>query len=606
MRLSPALLRASSGVAACWLVALCGCTGGEDTAYRSVSPARGPGGMVGNGAPITQGVFEGGEDAAPVAREVGMPDGQRLPDCDTTCRAYCDSLTLDNPINRGMCESTWGVGLELRPVLGHEACRRLFADTQGYLPTRAEVSETCEGRTWGDVVDDLMGREAFAEVQQRRWADKLRYDTESVSVERIFDMDRLVGKLYEGRLSYDLFASVVSAHPVLTRRHDTPGDRAEALFTLFLHRPPLGNERSDIARLYNLWSNGYYDHPQLGIRLPDSYIRYRCVDDQGEREAQAAGECTSILYGYNELILEPDFRASETERDGLQMWSGLLRDDEWGQLGMPGRLLAKQRTFWEAAVDEVLETYLDYKLGRLIPQVRDELVSHVLAHDGDIRALHHAVLTSQVYLQSAMGQTPREYRWTWGPLKQVEAEVWIDTLARATSYRAMPTSCDWRINRPEAFLETGRVSGYALVENSRWEINDDGEVRGKYRKLARTLGGCPSNDVGGRFKVTSILTTSTQLGFVNEVCDPSMTGEGAPIEALLPPTIGPQKAVTPALAAEIVSHQTGLFYGRAPTPGELEDAKRFGAQCERQVCTAQEFARPACFAMLSSSEMLFY
>ena len=65
-------------------------------------------------------------------------------------------------------------------------------------------------------------------------------------------------------MPYDLFAAVVSAHPVLTRRHADPGDKAEALFHLFLGRPPFEHERADMARLYGLWHSGYYDHPQLG------------------------------------------------------------------------------------------------------------------------------------------------------------------------------------------------------------------------------------------------------------------------------------------------------------------------------------------------------
>jgi hypothetical protein len=38
----------------------------------------------------------------------------------------------------------------------------------------------------------------------------------------------------------------------------------------------------------------------------------------------------------------------------------------------------------------------------------------------------------------------------------------------------------------------------------------------------------------------------------------------------------------------------------------MEDASRHGEQCQREVCTAEEFARPACYATLSSAEMLFY
>ena len=59
-----------------------------------------------------------------------------------------------------------------------------------------------------------------------------------VNFERAYDMDELVGKAYRGRVAWDQFAAVTSAHPVLMRRLDTPGDRAEYVFRLFLGRPP--------------------------------------------------------------------------------------------------------------------------------------------------------------------------------------------------------------------------------------------------------------------------------------------------------------------------------------------------------------------------------
>src|SRR5690606_22991082 len=119
-------------------------------------------------------------------------------------------------------------------------------------------------RPWGDVVRDLLATDDFVRLNRRHWADRLGYDTESVSVERIYDMDRIVLALYRGQIAYDEFAAVLSAHPILTRRHATRGDRAEALFWALLGRPPFGDERSDLGRLYTVWDNNYYDHPQLG------------------------------------------------------------------------------------------------------------------------------------------------------------------------------------------------------------------------------------------------------------------------------------------------------------------------------------------------------
>jgi hypothetical protein len=126
--------------------------------------------------------------------------------------------------------------------------------------------------------------------------------------------------------------------------------------------------------------------------------------------------------------------------------------------------------------------------------------------------------------------------------------------------------------------------------------------------LARNLGGCPENEIGGRFKTVSILTTATQLSFVADVCNPTLDGErgGVAVEALLPEGIDQRNAITPDLAERIVEFQVGRFFSRPLTDEERAEARENGGICEDSRCTAEQFARPVCFALLSSGEMLFY
>jgi hypothetical protein len=585
------------------LVVASGCSGEADRSdFDPESPGKGPGQMVGGDEALNELPFPGGGDELPEPRDVEPPESGP-PDCGSDCVSYCREQNLSNPVNRGLCPSLWGVGLSTKSVDRVEACRRVYADMIGRFPTRDEV-ETCTNRPWSETVAELIDSEEFVLVNQRWWADKLLYNNEAVSILRIFDADKLVGKMYEGLIPYDQFAAVVSAHPVLTRRYANAGDRAEAVFELLMGRPPLGNERSDLARLYTLWDNDYYDHPELKMRLPDAFIDFECVTDEGEVDEESKGECTSILWGYNELVLTPDLRAEGEEGD-WSMWSGQLKAEEWERLQLPGEILSRQRTFWEHAVDEVLEQYLGYKLGRKVPKVRDELVEYFLTHDADMRSLHYAVATSIAYKQSAFGEAPSSYRWTRGPLKQVHAETWIDTIKETTGYEL--GKCDHRLPEPSKFENAESLKAVALLENSRWEVGEDGEVRDDYRQLARALGGCPRNEVGGRFRIISILTTAQQLNFVDQVCNPSQESDGGVgVRQLLPKSVSKDKAVRPKTAKKIVSYQTEKFYGREPTDDEKSKARSYGEKCAQSVCNAEEFARPACFALLSSSEMLFY
>ncbi len=595
--------RARAGLLALSLAGLALAGGCEDEVERfdATDPARGPGQLVGGDGPLNEGVFPGGDDALPAPRSVALPDDALPPDCDGECQAFCASQALDNPVNRGLCSSLWGVGLQPRPVVPREACRRLFVDLVGRFPTDAEAAATCDGRSFGEVARQLIDSDDFVHVNQRRWADALLYNNQAVSIERIYDMDELVGKVYRGLVPYDQLAAVVSAHPVLTRRYATSGDRVEALFRLFLGRPPFADERSDMARLYTLWDNGYYDHPVLGMRLPDGVIRYRCIGDDGKPHPITRGECTSVLWGYNELILEPDLRAS----DG-QMWSGLLRPEEWERLQLPGRILAGQLAFWEHAADEALNLYLGYDLGALVPEVRDALVRYLLEMNGDVRALHYAVVTSAAYLQSSTGATDRDYRWTVGPLKQVDAEPWIDSVKATTGFAL--SRCDHRLSQPDTVMNTGTLSTLALVQASDWELDDRGRIVGDYRDLASTLGGCPSNEASGRFKTVSILTTATQEAFVAEVCNPGLSKDrpGADVARLLPPGMNPSLQLTRDVAAEVTTWQMAQFFARAPTKAELDEVREAADQCAPKPCTAEAFARPMCFVLLSSAEMLFY
>ena len=124
--------------------------------------ASGPGGMVGNGAPLTSGDFAGGDDAPPAPRQVTPPNETRPPDCDAGCMAYCGGAELTNPVNRGLCRSLWGVGLPSRPIVFTEACRRLFVDMLGRLPDATEAEEMCAGG-WGATKLVLRAEGAVAE-----------------------------------------------------------------------------------------------------------------------------------------------------------------------------------------------------------------------------------------------------------------------------------------------------------------------------------------------------------------------------------------------------------------------------------------------------------
>ena len=93
-----------------------------------------------------------------------------------------------------------------------------------------------------------------------------------------------------------------------------------------------------------------------------------------------------------------------------------------------------------------------------------------------------------------------------------------------------------------------------------------------------------------------------------ELCDPGVVGTSDQIDiaALLPTGMSPNTALSDEVAEQIVTRQTRLFLSREPNQEELDEARAAAAACTPAPCDAESFARPVCFAVLSSSEMLFY
>src|SRR5690606_29966630 len=97
------------------------------------------------------------------------------------------------------------------------------------------------------------------------------------------------------------------------------------------------------------------------------------------------------------------------------------------------RILTSFEATWEHAAAEVLRQYLGYDVGSAHSAVLKPLVEYLFEHHGDVRALHYAVVTSQLYLQSSKcGDEECDpgvavERTRFGPLKQADAQTWIDS-----------------------------------------------------------------------------------------------------------------------------------------------------------------------------------
>lgn len=579
---------------------LCSCS--QDIAFDPENPASGLSELIRPSDQVATLPLPGGDDTVPATRNATPPAVGEAPNCDNDCVTHCDEANLQNPINQGACLTSWGVGLSLRPVDGYEACRRVYMDTIGRFPTQNEVENTCIGQPWSRVVSDLIQTQEFTQLCRERWADTFRYNNVAVSVSRIYDLDAIVTRLCDGTLSYGAFVEVAATHPVVTRTKNTAADIAEYVFTTFLGRPPFLDERADFARLYALWQNDYYDNPALGMRLPDAWVAYRCLNDDEETTEATKGQCTSLLFGQQTVTLRPDLRATQEVRGVPMMWSGLMTAEEWKTVQAPGRTLAGLQLLWESAADRILQLYFGYDVSLHAPAVRTRLTDYFLQNGGSWQALHYAVLTSIPYLQSAYGTTSTDHRITFGPLKKTPGAPWIKSISDQVGVTL--GSCDHRISLPQEFLNQRSPSAIALVRKSNWSMRNNNQIDGTFRDLARTLGDCQDNDPSGRFSIISVLTSGAQISFAADVCGPGEAGDmAASIGALIPDSMSSDTATNADIAESLLRYQSDKFFGRPPTADEVNDIRVAGEGCN---CSVEEFARPLCYAMVSSAEMLFY
>lgn len=595
-----------------WVMALGAC-GRQSPDPRN--PARGPGALVGNGAPVFSGRYANGDEPWPQTVAANTLDPTKPVVCNLDCRRFCDQAKLKHPVHRAACDRLWGVGLSPNRIDQVEACRRLWADTAGRFPGPKELSACTQG-SWSKTVQERLNSPEFVRLHQRRWADAFLYNHRAVNLERIYDLDALVAKTFKGLVSWDQFAAVVSAHPAFVRRYDSASDRVDALFRLFLGRPPSDPERFDLSRSYRVWENGYIDHAFLG-RVPDAVITFPCVGKDGKADPQKSGACTSSRWGNNPVIIEKDRREArkDDEPDG-SMWSGYLRSEEWERLQTPGKVVASMDEFWEQAAQEVLSVYFGdrngggpyYDIATEIPALRRELARYLVEHKADIRALHYAVATSVLYRQSAKADQSRVHPWTYGPLKQIDAQGWMASVAGPSQEKLWP--CDRRISFPADFLTEKGANGWtrSVVRHSQWVVDGRGRPKMQDTNLARNLGGCPTRESGPSFRAVSIVNTALQEGFVRSVCaeqeqerslafsDSWILGEGREASASL--NLG--------LAKEILEHQSRMFLGRDIADEEWAMLEPHAKTCMEDGCTSRQFAQALCFSLLSGAEVLFY
>jgi hypothetical protein len=384
-------------------------------------------------------------------------------------------------------------------------CRRMAIDLTGVAPTPDVIAANCVGRSPRDMAHAFMnaptnpripdGSSPYVWVNRRWWADRFQYQSTqndgSTWYTYVRDLDDLVEKLYAGAISYDTFTRRALASPAFARHFgdlflkDDLVAIASHAYLVFLGREALPSEAADFGNLWRSWTvlfmndaishQTYSDCPTAGCNHFDVGV------DASRCQGASLLGCQSTALGSAEVVpSQPTF----------VRWYDLLPEDAT-LLETPGRLIAAQREFAEAAVDRALAQYLGwwksstYLPDTDVPAVRDALVTLFVASGYDVRALDLEIVSSLLYTQRAAGRpdAPTAPVWASGPTKMFYAEAWLDTLAAATGRQL--GGCDFRFSDTTVAARTDTIQ---IIYHFPTSPGFDPLF---YSDTAHGMGGCP-------------------------------------------------------------------------------------------------------------------
>lgn len=364
----------------------------------------------------------------------------------------------ENPIDQAMRPLFEAAGLEPRPASAAELCRRVSADTRGFIPTPDEVQAHCAGKSPSEIVQYFMSTPEFVAEQQRQWIQALELDPGKLFAQELLEVDPLVEKLARGSVDYDQFAVTLAGLPavatnVLPRtdmRQDPPrfDEAAARMFRLFRGRAPVASEKSEFAKLYAFWQRTLVNDPQLSVACGNQRYSPELAPEACTTALGPVG-CTATLGGKTIRIQLPAGHVT------WESFGGNVPAAVRAELDKPGRWLVDDDQFWDAAATRALGRLLGWFQSTRnvyesdLPTVRTALAAWFKARPQHAwPELMATVMTSVLYAQSAEYAAAMDRpSWAAAPTKFLSAEGLLRSLGQQVLGRTVGF-CDAHTNEP--------------------------------------------------------------------------------------------------------------------------------------------------------------
>ncbi|HWB14218.1 MAG TPA: DUF1549 and DUF1553 domain-containing protein [Pirellulales bacterium] len=369
--------------------------------------------------------------------------------------------------------------------------RRAYLDSLGVLPTVDETRQFLNDPSpdkRARLIDELVGREEFADWWALKWSDLLRNEEKVLDPKGVANFHHWIRQSIAQGKPLDRFVRelIVARGSTYTnppanfyRANRDPISRAEAAAQLFL------GVRLQCAKCHNhpfdRWTQGdYYRWAGFFAR-----VRYKVVENR-RRDINDGHE----FDGEQIVWMAPDGEVNDPRTD---------RPMEPCFLGDPTPALApdqdrlEELALWITAPDNpffaraqanrvwyhlmgrgIVEPIDDFRATNppAIPALLDELAADFAAHGFDLRRLVRTIMNSRTYQLSAQpneaqpGETDDEASFSHAIVRRLSAEELLDALSQVTGVTA-------DFQGYPAGIRAGQLPGVRVARSGRRGLKDD-------------------------------------------------------------------------------------------------------------------------------------
>jgi hypothetical protein len=374
--------------------------------------------------------------------------------------------------------------------------RRVFLDVNGSLPKSDEVRNFLRDKKPGKrakLIDDLLGRDEYADYWSMKWCDLLRVKAEfpiNLWPNAVQAYHRWIHDALQNNMGYDQFARELLTSSGSNFR--TP--------QVNFYRAIQGQEPATIADAACLTFMGirlkeYSEKQQNGMEAFFSQVAYKSTAEWKEEivYSNLMGEKTAkgVFLDGTTVWIKP-------AQDGRQIFAKWLIDGEnkWFARNIVNRIWSWM--FGSGIITPADDIRPDSVA--ICPELLTYLEKELVKSGWDIKHIYRLILNSETYQQSAKskGHPKAEQYFACYPVRQLEAEVLIDALCGIFGSSQGYTSA---IPEPFTFIP-GQNRAINLA---------DGSITNSFLEMF----GRPSRDTGTEAERNSIPSDKQRMYLLN-------------------------------------------------------------------------------------------